>query len=88
MHVSYWQKLSQKPVESMLPMIAANVMEYNGETRQSMFYLLVLPPMACSVLQMIAWTSFDLTPRRVAIMRRELQEHQNNNSSFFDILDP
>ena len=80
--------LTQKPVEAILPMIAANVMEYNGETRQSLFYLLVLPPMVCSVLQMIAWTSFDLTPRRVAVMRRELQVHQSNSSSFIDILDP
>ena len=80
--------LVQKPVESMLPMIAANVMEYYGETRQSLFYLLVLPPMACSVLQMIAWTSFDLTPHRVSVMRRELQEHQSSSSSFIDMLDP
>lgn len=69
-------------------MIAANVMEYNGETRQSLFYLLILPPMAFSVLQMIAWTSFDLTPRRVAVMRRELQEHHNGDNNFIDILDP
>ena len=74
-------------------MLAANVMEVNGASRQSLFYLLVLPPMACSVLQMVAWTSFDLTPRRVSVMRRELQEHQNNNnnnnnnSSIIDMLD-
>ena len=86
--VSLAALLTQKPVEAILPMIAANVMEYNGETRQSLFYLLVLPPMVCSVLQMIAWTSFDLTPRRVAVMRRELQVHQSNSSSFIDILDP
>lgn len=77
-------------MESILPMIAADVMEYNGSSRQSLFCLLVLPPMACAVIQVIAWTSFDLTPRRVAIMRRELQEHfsGNNNNSFIDILDP
>ena len=66
-------------------MVAANVMEIYGASRQSLFYVLVLPPLAFSVLQMIAWTSFDLTPRRVAIMRRELQEHHNGNISV-DIL--
>lgn len=75
----------QKPVESIFPMIAASVMESDGASRQSLFNLLVLPPMACSVLQLIAWTSFDLTPRRTAAMRRELQEQSN---SFVDMLDP
>eukprot|EP00977_Amphora_coffeiformis_P013582 scaffold3591_cov159-Amphora_coffeaeformis.AAC.5 len=79
-----------KPGEAILPMVAANVMELYGSSRQSLFYLLVVPPMACSVLQVIAWTSFDLTPHRVATLRRELQEHHNGNSSFHsvDILGP
>lgn len=78
----------QKPVESLLPMLAANVLEFNGASRSVLFYLLVLPPMACSVLQIIAWTSFDLTPGRVSAMRRELREHDFvSSSSFIDILD-
>ena len=88
-HFSFFFGL-KKPGEAILPMVAANVMGLYGSSRQSLFYLLVFPPIACSVLQMIAWTSFDLTPRRVATLRRELQEHRNGNSSFHsvDILGP
>lgn len=75
----------QKPGEAILPMVAANVMEVYGASRRSLFYLLVLPPLACSVLQVTAWTSFDLTPRRVAIMRRELQDGSFHS---VDILGP
>ena len=74
-------------MESILPMVAAYVMEHNGASREPLFYLLVLPPMLFSVVQVIAWTSFDLTPRRVSVMRRELQEYHNSNKTLVDMLD-
>lgn len=76
----------QKPVESILPMLAATVMESGGASRHNLFTLLVYPPMAFSVIQIMAWSFFDLTPRKTAAMRHELQEHQNSN--LIDMLEP
>jgi Na+/melibiose symporter-like transporter len=78
--------LIQKPVESILPMLAATVMESGGASRHNLFTLLVYPPMAFSVIQIVAWSFFDLTPRKTAEMRHELQEHQNSN--LIDMLEP
>lgn len=71
-----------KPMESVLPMIAATVMERTSSNRQSLFYLLVLPPIVCSTVQLKAWSRYNLTPKRTSAMRSELlsfkREQQHN----------
>ncbi|KAL7578367.1 hypothetical protein ACA910_012769 [Epithemia clementina (nom. ined.)] len=61
-----------KPAESVLPVIAATVMERSSSQELSLFYLLVGPPLVCSVLQLIAWHSFSLTPTKTESMRLEM----------------
>lgn len=63
-----------KPMESLLPMVAANVLEQHGNSRESLFNLLVIPPLVFSTLQLLSWSSFDLTPTRTAKMRDELDK--------------
>ena len=72
-----------KPAQSALPVIAATVMEHSSSNDRSLFYLLVLPPLFCSVIQVIAWRRFSLTPSITASMRSELLslEQQERDSS-------
>jgi len=72
-----------KPVESFLPITAATVLQEHKESKVSLFYLLVLPPLICSCLQILSWSQFDLTPRRTARMRNEVKKLR---SSALDIL--
>ena len=65
-----------KPCESILPITAAQALQRYGLSKPTLFYLLVLPPIACSVLQLAAWRHYDLNPRRTAKMRDELRSYQ------------
>uniref|UniRef100_A0A7S2VBA9 ADP,ATP carrier protein n=1 Tax=Entomoneis paludosa TaxID=265537 RepID=A0A7S2VBA9_9STRA len=71
-----------KPMESVFPMIAASALESSTSSDRSLFYLLVLPPFVCSIIQYAAWSQYSLTPTRTANMRSELkllkQEHHDS----------
>lgn len=62
-----------KPMESFLPIIAGNVLQDEGDSKHDLFRLLVLPPLCFSVFQLFAWSYFDLTPKRMKTIRRELE---------------
>ena len=69
-----------KPVEAILPVTAANVLvfsqrrhESSGSTHENLFYLLAVPPLVFSCLQILAWNRFNLTPLRTSRLRDELQ---------------
>jgi Na+/melibiose symporter-like transporter len=65
-----------KPMQSILPILTATVLNSGDESnqKQNLFYLLVLPPLVCSCLQLLAWRRFDLTPKRTVKMRDELKK--------------
>jgi len=65
-----------KPMESVLPVIAATVLDgKEGSSRASTLYLLlVMPPMVCAVLQLISWNSYNLAPQKTAQIRQQLKE--------------
>lgn len=79
-----------KPMESVLPIIAAWCLEKTDfatnnnnnnhdssspeKTRQVLFYLLVLPVLICSIFQLVSWRKYNLHSERTEMMREELQE--------------
>jgi hypothetical protein len=72
-----------RPAESILPITAANVLdripsdEENDPAlayRERLLYLLVVPPLVCSVLQIVAWRGYDLTPYKTSRLRDELKK--------------
>jgi Na+/melibiose symporter-like transporter len=74
--------LACKPMESILPILTATVLNRGDESnqKQNLFYILVLPPLVCSCLQLLAWRRFDLTPKRTVKMRDELKKLDGDTS--------
>ena len=94
-----------KPMETLLPIIAASVMESattttgtaiqshddgtfaesdmlnDTATKKKFFHLLVLPPFFFSIIQLLAWSAFSLTPKRTAAMRQDLRHLQQEAAS-------
>jgi Na+/melibiose symporter-like transporter len=70
-----------KPMESVLPVVAALVLddtqfqaEKNSESaRWGLFYLLVLPPLFFSGLQILSWSYYTLIPSKTEKLRGELR---------------
>jgi len=70
-----------KPMESFLPVVAAIVLddtrfqpEKRSESAQwGLFYLLVLPPLFFSGLQILSWSYYTLVPGKTEKLRSELQ---------------
>ena len=75
-----------KPMESALPVIAAQVLE-RTQSSEGLFYLLVLPPLICSVIQLMAWSYYSLTPSKTAVMRQELQalKHESSDTKILEL---
>lgn len=64
-----------KPIQSLLPVLAATLLDkYPDNPRQVLYYLLVLPPCICCVFQLWVWRRYDLHPQRTHELRVELQE--------------
>ena len=64
-----------KPMQSILPICAATLLDrYPQHPREVLYYLLVVPPFICSVLQLWVWWDYDLHPKRTHELRVELQE--------------
>lgn len=78
--------LACKPVQSILPIVAANLLHYYPLQRHKvLYYLLVFPPWICSLLQLYVWQHYDLHPKRTQEMRVELQylkqQHRQTDGS-------
>lgn len=63
-----------KPFEKVLPIAATAILHRNDGSKQSLFYLLVIPPLVCAVLQSLSWRNYDLNPVRTAKWGDELKE--------------
>jgi hypothetical protein len=71
-----------KPARAILPMTMASVLHhYPGKT--SLFGMLVLPPILCSVLALCAWQFYDLTPHKTHYMREELRKIDATSAVYF-----
>mmetsp|Transcript_16064 Transcript_16064/g.44424 ORF Transcript_16064/g.44424 Transcript_16064/m.44424 type:complete len:529 (-) Transcript_16064:148-1734(-) len=73
-----------KPAESILPIIAAYMLDKldltsdgNEDVQQILFKLLVIPPLVFSVLEWISWRRFTLTPTDTRQMREELRKMES-----------
>jgi hypothetical protein len=77
-----------KPMESILPILTATVLHRgeNDKQKQHLFYLLAVPPLVCSCLQLLAWSRFDLTPKRTVKMRDELKKLHSREDSGMELL--
>jgi Na+/melibiose symporter-like transporter len=72
-----------KPMESLLPVVSAIFLDetsFSDEimsqpAKRVLLYLLIIPPMVFSVIQMWAWKSYSLTPERTRRIRDELKDH-------------
>jgi hypothetical protein len=64
-----------KPMESLLPIVAAQAMMSTdaAQIQHNLFYVLVLPPLLFSILQLLAWKNYDLSILRTNQLRKELQ---------------
>ena len=64
-----------KPMQSLLPVVAATLLNrYPDNPRLVLYYLLVLPPCICSMVQLWVWQWYDLHPQRTQKLRLDLQE--------------
>ena len=70
-----------KPAESILPVVAANMLdtldltsEGNEDVQRVLFKLLVIPPLVFSFLEWISWSRFTLTPAATNQMREDLRK--------------
>lgn len=66
-----------KPARAILPMTAATVLHIYNDSKAAYFYLLVIPPIICSCLQLLVWRHFDLTPLRTSRLRDELRKFRS-----------
>ena len=82
-----------KPMESFLPIVAAMFL---GETDFStneqsegaqwvLFYLMVVPPLVLSCLQLLSWRKYTLHPERTGQMREELKELVTSEHNTVDL---
>lgn len=69
-----------KPAESILPVVAANMLdsldlttEGNADVQRVLFKLLVIPPLIFSFIEWISWSRFTLTPSETSQMRDDLR---------------
>lgn len=81
-----------KPAESLLPIIAANVLdtrfhdlaiEGSEEVQRKLYKLLVVPPLVFAFFQWASWRRYTLTPDDTQQMREDLRkmEHLNRRVS-------
>ena len=70
-----------KPAESILPVVAANMLDTldltsdgNEDVQRVLFKLLIIPPLVFSFLEWISWRKFTLTPASTSRMREELRK--------------
>jgi Na+/melibiose symporter-like transporter len=74
-----------KPMESVLPIVAAFFLgrtdfssnAQSEDARWVLFYLLVVPPLLFSCLQLLSWRKYTLHPERTDRMRKELEKMES-----------
>jgi hypothetical protein len=69
-----------KPAESILPVVAANMLdtldltvEGSADLQRVLFKLLVIPPLVFSFIEWMSWSRFTLTPSETSQMRDDLR---------------
>lgn len=84
-----------KPMESFLPIVAAfflkDVADFSShklpeDARWTLFYLLVVPPLAFSCLQLLSWSQYTLHPERTEQMRGELQRIHSRHEDDYPLM--
>ncbi|VEU36991.1 unnamed protein product [Pseudo-nitzschia multistriata] len=80
-----------KPAQSILPVVAANMLDNlgltsdgNEDVQRVLFKLLIIPPLVFSFLEWISWRRFTLTPANTSKMRDELRRWDSSINSFSD----
>jgi hypothetical protein len=78
-----------KPAESILPITAAAVLDNvspDGEGAKlycdRLLYLLAVPPLVCSIVQLVVWRYYDLTPYKTSRLRDELKKLRSNSRPY------
>jgi Na+/melibiose symporter-like transporter len=74
-----------KPMESVLPIVAAFFLgrtdfssnAQSEDARWVLFYLLAVPPLLFSCLQLLSWRKYTLHPERTDRMRKELEKMES-----------
>ena len=62
-----------KPMDAVLPIIAAQALADESNAQRNLFYVLILPPLVYSCLQFLSWKNYTLEPERSAKLRTELK---------------
>jgi hypothetical protein len=81
-----------KPAESILPITAATVLDMvtprgdgtglSNVYRDRLLYLLALPPVFCSIVQLVVWRNYDLTPYKTSRLRDELKKLRSRSRPY------
>jgi hypothetical protein len=70
-----------KPAESILPVVAASMLErYEGGVQEALFKVLIVPPLIFSLLEWASWSRYTLTPDKTSQMREELRVLHNRRN--------
>ena len=72
-----------KPMDAVLPIVAAQAMSDEINCQRNLFYVLIVPPLIYSGLQLASWKMYNLEPNRAKTMRLELKTMLDNNRSGF-----
>lgn len=77
-----------KPAESLLPVIAANMLdthfmdltvEGNEDVQKTLYKLLIIPPLVFSFVEWASWSRFSLSPANTSQMREDLRKFELAN---------
>ena len=87
-----------KPAESVLPILAAtllgktdfrsspsNATADNKTTETVLLRLLLSPPLICSILQLWAWSRYDLHPQKTARLRKEWESRGASKTATVEV---
>jgi len=82
-----------KPAESILPVVAANVLDHldltaqhSGHVQMALFKLLIFPPLVFSVLEWVSWRRYTLTPHKTSQMRTELRRLHDSSRDDYHVI--
>jgi hypothetical protein len=83
-----------KPAESILPITSATVLDSvtpgtdgsgSSQYRDRLLYLLLVPPLVCSIFQLLVWRYYDLTPYKTSWLRDELKKLRPSFRSYHQV---
>ena len=70
-----------KPMKHIFIVLGKAVLHQSNNSRAGAFYLMVIVPIICSVLQLYFWSGYGLTRQRVATMRADFQRGEERRDS-------